>query len=445
MIIQPTDKPVRTVTVRAFILFTFCFMCISTFIAFEVAKSYYSSKQVCLCPNHHIHSENTFHSDTNSEKNIADKTNAEQVISDQQNSEQKVPDQQNSEQKVPEQPNSERTTLSNFTSNDAPLLVICLHTCETTYPRIAQLKELWADHPLIKSHTILVETIVPQKIRDLRTRDENNFKQVVAGCGNDRISAVCRFQRAYELFIENHPNVPWMITADDDTWFDIDNLYEYIQNLMKIHDPMKELVVKGHANLQKTILHFLHGGCGWLMSNQYLRFKLEKKINLNDYLYLSRYRQPDTSEAIILRHVFKNISDWDEYYFQGFECRQCPVFSWVDSKFEALPECEVQSSRRYGKLNKIISFHTIGLQGPNFKLAHHIKEAPDWALYYRDNPPQSMYMCKAKGGEGGLSQYNIVDYTLDSMKKREVIYHPDDIKLPLIDFTTYRDEHREND
>lgn len=327
-----------------------------------------------------------------------------------------------------------------FDPNVKPLIVICLHTFSGTFNRIETIKSAWASHPLIKDGTIEIEAVTAKPIENTKS----TVKQVIVGCNEERIFTTCRFQRAYEEFLKEHPNVPWMFSADDDTWIDLDNLNTYLHNLMEVHNPMTELVFKGHANLEKTILYFLHGGCGWLISNGFLRFSINNNINLNDYLPYSRYRQPDTAQAIILRHIFKNESDWDEYAFQGFECKNCPVPAYVAAKWESLPSCDTENNKIYGRLNKIISFHTIGLKDNNFLLANSIKTVPDWVLYYRDHVPQSMELCKPEK-TNDESKLNIDDYSLQTLKKKEVIYKPEDVTLPLIDFKTYRDEHRPQD
>lgn len=346
----------------------------------------------------------------------------------------------NNNQNQNQKRNQKDNKVPAFNPNSKPLIVICLHTFPGTFGRIGKIQSAWESHPLIKDGTIVIVAVTAKEIQD---GSKNKVKQVIVGCNEERMFTTCRFQRAYEEFLKEYPDVPWMFSADDDTWIDLDNLYTYLQNLMKIHNPMTELVFKGHANLEKTILYFLHGGCGWLISNGFLRFSIENNINLNDYLPYSRYRQPDTAQAIILRHIFKNISDWDEYSFQGFECKNCPIPAYITSKWDSLPTCQ-GDDKKYAKLNQIISFHTIGLKDNNFLIANNIKLTPDWVLYYRNNGLQSMELCKPEN-INDLSKLNISDYSLETLKKTENIYKPEDVTLPLIDFKTYRDEHRPHD
>lgn len=352
----------------------------------------------------------------------------------------------NNNQNQNQKRNQKDNKVPAFNPNSKPLIVICLHTFPGTFGRIGKIQSAWESHPLIKDGTIVIVAVTAKEIQD---GSKNKVKQVIVGCNEERMFTTCRFQRAYEEFLKEYPDVPWMFSADDDTWIDLDNLYNYLQNLMKIHNPMTELVFKGHANLEKTILYFLHGGCGWLISNGFLRFSIENNINLNDFLPYSRYRQPDTAQAIILRHIFKNIADWDEFAFQGFECKNCPIPGYITSQWESVPVCESEGEsegkgKTYGQLNKIVSFHTIGLKDNNFLIATNFKHAPDWVLYYRNNALQSMGICKPEKNDD-FSKLNVSDYKLETLKKNEKIYKPEDVSLPLIDFKTYRDEHRPHD
>ncbi|OHT01284.1 hypothetical protein TRFO_31909 [Tritrichomonas foetus] len=319
--------------------------------------------------------------------------------------------------------------------NAKPLIVIYLHTCPGTYHRLSQLKDTWANHEMIRDGTIVIEAIVSHLVN----QGNGPFKQIVVGCNGERIFATCRFQRAYDEFLKNHPDTPWLFSADDDIWLDIDNLYKYAQNMMEVHDPMKELVFKGHANREKTKRYFLHGGCGWFISNCFLRFCQHNRIDMNDYLPVSRYRQPDTSQSIILRHIFPNISDWDEYHMQGFECKGCSIDSWINANWENLQECDPNNP--HGRLKDIISFHTIGLGDANFKIAKQIKSAPDWVYFHRFNPTQSVQMCKGTPGKN----FNLADYQIDTLKKNEKIFKPKEIKVPIADVKELPDENLTGD
>lgn len=307
------------------------------------------------------------------------------------------------------------------------LLVIHVHSSEPTMGRLQTLKNIWGSHPLIQSGKILIEIILPKK-----PNNELAFPVVHVGCNSERVFAACRFQRGYELFLKNHPDVPWLYVCDDDTWFNIDYLMLYMERLMSFTDPMEHIIVKGHANKEKTKRYFLHGGTGWLMSNGFLDFCITNNVNLNDYLPYSRYRQPDTSQSIILRQVFPEISDWDEMYIQGYECKECNVQP-TDDWYKSFPKCPEDPNIKYGRIKDIIAFHTIGLNN-NKVLSDKIKTSPNFMLYYRDTPHQSIVLCQGNGKQ------DVLTYTVDSLKTRTKLLTPKDIKLPLCDFRELPDE-----
>ena len=336
------------------------------------------------------------------------------------------------EPEAPKQQNFEKGVMN---MNSKPLIVIYLHSSIYTYERINKIIKLWGNHSLIRDGTIVIEVPIDRKIDD----HNENFKQIVVGCNSERIFATCRFQHAYEEFLLNHYDTPWLFNGDDDIWIDIDNLYKYVKILMEIHNPMTELVFKGHANREKTKRYFLHGGCGWLISNCFLRFCQHNHINLVDYLPYSRYRQPDTSQSIVLRHIFKNISDWDEYHMQGFECKEfCPINSWISTNWLSLPICS--SDEVHGRLKDVISFHTISLKDTNLKIAQMIKTAPDWVLFYRNNVLQSVELCRP-----GRNATRISDYSLKTLKMTEKIYKPENISVPIACLKELEDENYTGD
>ncbi|OHS96736.1 hypothetical protein TRFO_37048 [Tritrichomonas foetus] len=316
-----------------------------------------------------------------------------------------------------------------FNSSQKPLAVIFIHTCKGTFERIVTIEHTWSQHPLILNGTFKIELIVANDVKR-----HSEFPIVEVGCTHERIDATCRFQSAYNYFYQKYPSVPFLFSADDDIWLNLDNLYKYIQNLMRIYNPFENLVFKGHANLERTKLYFLHGGCGWLMSNCYIKFVIENNISLNDYFPYSRYRQPDTSQSIIVRRIFKHIYEWDEYHMQGFECKTCAPDIILNNNYELLPKCG--NHKVYGRVNDIISFHTISWGNVGFTIARHIGSLPSWVLFEKINKIQGVILCKEI-----KNVTKVADWSVESLKKRAKLLKPSDIKLPLTDFSKLKDEH----
>ncbi|OHT10371.1 hypothetical protein TRFO_20427 [Tritrichomonas foetus] len=311
-----------------------------------------------------------------------------------------------------------------------PLCVIFLHTCGATFDRLVTMKKTWAYSKLVDHKQFIIEAVISSPVKRWTP-----FHQLAVGCNDERIFTTCRFQNAYEKFLEKYPNTPWLFTADDDTWIDLDNLWIYLNNLMEIHNPMTDIVVKGHANFEgkEKKLYFLHGGSGWLTSNAYLRFAMKNNINLKDLQPYSRYRQPDTSQSIVLRKLYNDTSDWDEYHIQGFHCRHCETKKTLNNNWKTVPECE--EGRKYGRLNDIISFHTISLNEDNLKLAENIKNAPPDILYHRIDRTQEMTICRKT-----KESITVESYSLKAMKAKEKIITEKDVKLPLYVLPDVEDE-----
>ena len=238
----------------------------------------------------------------------------------------------------------------------------------------------------------------------------------------------CRVDSSYKSFLDDpeNKNIGWLYRATDDSYINFENLYYYIINLNQNYDPTNDLIVRAHANFERKSNYYIHGGPGYLMSREYVKYHFLTNLTLSRLQNYSKYRQDDTAESIIVRKIFSgSYKQWDEFYIEGFKCQNCEL---TKNSNNILPKCP--PNKRIGALNKIISFHMFGLHENQFiflKLTQNLRKKEKSSIndirYYNDDNTQSLFLCKSKYGK-------VEEYNFNHHKKIKISH----LKNPLIDF-----------
>jgi hypothetical protein len=254
-----------------------------------------------------------------------------------------------------------------------PLAVIDIHSSSDTAVRIATLYQMTIrDHPLVLNGTFVIRLFTPS--------------QLPAGCTDVRqgeSGLVCRVDSAYSTFLDDFPQCPWLFRGLDDTAIRLDNLHSYLTHLSRHSDPLSDIVVRAHANLEKDVRRYVHGGAGWLVSRGYVAYHRAQNLSLAALTRRARYGQDDTAQTMVLDRIYRKSSEWDEPLFVGFRCGNCEVAD--------VPSCP--ALRLCVRLRDLIAIHTFGAAGDGLRLAHLAETAPPGLLLFRDDGAQAVWLC----------------------------------------------------
>lgn len=333
---------------------------------------------------------------------------------------------------IPKQRKQE-SYFHNYTkySQYRPLALIDFHTSRSTFYRIDYLYEnYWRNNFFLKSNLFKIRIIysnlfIPNShFINYSTKDNIHFKPV--DCFDTIFALTCRVDSSYKSFLDDskYENIGWLYRATDDSYINFENLYHYIKNLSKKFDPMNDLVIRAHANFEMKSNYYIHGGPGYLMSREYVNYHFLSNLTLSSLQNYSKYKQDDTAESIIVRNIFsKSSKQWDEFYIDGFQCKNCDLIKDPKSIF---PKCP--PDKRIGALSNIISIHLFGLRNQQKTFLSLIKNLSRYkklynTRFYNDDNTQSLFLCKSKYGK-------IEEFNIDRHKKIKV----SQLKNPLINF-----------
>jgi hypothetical protein len=312
-------------------------------------------------------------------------------------------------------------------ANKLPLAVIDLYSSKATLNRVSAVSIPWLyDSPFRANGTfefrIVISDLVPGpfplKHQYVNCSDEHNGPNALP----------CRVEKGYATFVKAYPNSGWLLRADDDVWINLSLLYHYILKLNKMYDPMKHLVFRTHANPERAGKFYAHGGCGWLVSNAYVKYHVTNDVSLIKLLPYSRYRQDDTAQSIIIRHMFPKVGLWDEPTIMGYTCLTCNQFAFTN--WSLLPVCP---SDKYGiRISDLMVLHGCSGSAGIQRLIRAIPTAPVGIMIYRDQTTQRALLCR----DAFLAQM----YTFGNARD-ELLVEGKDLPHPLIDYTTLHDDH----
>jgi hypothetical protein len=192
---------------------------------------------------------------------------------------------------------------------------------------------------------------------------------------------------AYSSFLKDYPNCLWLFRALDDTFVHIDNLYLYVRRLTQVFDPFGDLVVRAHANFERGIRAYVHGGAGWLVSRAYIAHHTSTDRRLVELSRTSRYRQDDTAQTVFLDTIYRKPAEWDEMLLNGFSCANCD--DWRE--FPACPLFRISAPVR-----DIIAVHTFGASTDGMKIVEIMQRKFKDVMFWRDNERQEISICRRK-------------------------------------------------
>lgn len=330
-------------------------------------------------------------------------------------------------------PNSTKYALT------TPLAVIDFHSSQFTFHRINFLyKNYWNYNPYLKSNIFKIRVICSNDFTPSFANLSSQIKiqLIPVKCFDSIHDLSCRVDEGYKSFLNDSDNkkIGWLFRATDDSFIDFENLFSYITMLNKNYDSMKDLVVRAHANFEMKSNYYIHGGPGYLMSREYVKYHFVSNLTLNRLKAYSKYKQDDTAESIIVRKMFKRYRQWDEFYIDGFKCRNCHLTNVQSGN---LPKCP--PDKRIGNLKKMISFHMFGLKDQQLlflnlldKIHQHNKiniSLIDNVRFYNDDNSQSLMLCRSKF-------VKTENYNTDCNKKIQI----SQLKNPLIDIKSLKRE-----
>ena len=263
-----------------------------------------------------------------------------------------------------------------------PLAVIDFHSSGASLDRTKLYIADMLNHPRIQKGQLSVEVVVA---KSAFSGDKDHF--VGLDCDDTRngeAGLVCRVEKGYFRFLSKFPNCGWYFKAMDDTWIDPERFWTYVKELSKVYDPFRHLVLIGHANHERLVQFYLHGGSGWIISRALIEYQQRHNLSLIQLLKNSRYQQDDTAQTIIVRHLFEKPKFWDEMLISGFD--------YVDGNWDILPQCPPLEV--CAPVNKIIAQHTFGHREEMKKLVEKIKNASYDGMFYRDDEKQKIHLCR---------------------------------------------------
>jgi hypothetical protein len=170
----------------------------------------------------------------------------------------------------------------------------------------------------------------------------------------------------------------------DDTFVHIDNLYSYAKRLTQIHDPFAHIIARAHANFERGIRAYVHGGAGWLVSHAYVAYHRAYNRSLVALSRTARYGQDDTAQTVVFDGLYRKPSEWDEMLLCGFRCANCDAWN-------ELPVCPI--FRMCASVRDIIAAHTFGASEDGMKIV----EIMRWdVMFWRNNERQEISICRRR-------------------------------------------------
>jgi hypothetical protein len=311
---------------------------------------------------------------------------------------------------------------------ELPLAVIDLHSSGQSADRIKRQLDNWMyNSPYINNGTFEIRMLISNQVH-------GNFalKSATVDCADVHEGPEglgCRVEKSYSKFLEDFPKCLWYYQGKDDMWMNLTNFYHYLLRLNTIFRPNKHIVLKAHANMERLVRHYIHGGSGWLVSRAYAEYHVSHDVSLPKLFPKSRYHQEDTSQSIIARHLFPRPELWDEPTIVGFQCDQCSDPRITQQRWEALDNCP--TDRPAVRLSDLMVLHTCSYLGGINDLLLIIYRAPTWVMLYCNVLAQRSLVCKAN------NETKIFD---PNGPRENVLLESKDVPNPLINFETLHDD-----
>jgi hypothetical protein len=253
-----------------------------------------------------------------------------------------------------------------------PFIVLDIHTSTSGIDRLATISRV---HPLVSNGTIAIRFITSETL----SSDCNDLRNGASGL-------VCRVEAAYSTFLRDYPSCPWLFRAMDDTVVRFDRLYSYVMGMSAVYDPSSHIVVKAHANFERGIRAYVHGGGGWLVSRAYVSYHVGQNHSLPSFAMESRYGQDDTAQTVVLDRLYRKAADWDEMLISGFRCANCGG--------EKLPVCPVL--RVCARVSEVLAVHSFGASREGMRIAEIADRGDGGVMFWRDDDRQEIVICRRR-------------------------------------------------
>jgi hypothetical protein len=305
-----------------------------------------------------------------------------------------------------------------------PLAAIDYHTSADTFNRIKYFhRSFFAQDPFVKNGTFAIRAVVSSNA-NVRA---DILPVVHLQCGDEIRDLACRTEKSYPVFLNSFPNCGWLFRADDDTFINTSLLYRYLLLLNSVYNPREMIVFRAHANREGGGQYYIHGGSGWLVSRAYVETIVRRGLSIVRLLNFSRYRQQDTAESIIVRHMFPAPELWDEMGFAGYECQNCEEDVVGERWWAELPLCPSDVCIR---VRDLFAIHTKSQALAILDFIRAIPSAPDEVMLARDVEAQRHIVCKQAPN---TRVWNVT-------RRAWTFLRDNDLPEALIDFSTIEDE-----
>jgi hypothetical protein len=306
-----------------------------------------------------------------------------------------------------------------------PLAVIDIHTSSATFNRAAFFHDtFYLNDSFIANGTFHFRVVVSKEA----TIKPDVWPVSRVSCPDAHEKLPCRVDASYPNFLADFPSASWLFRAEDDCFINTTLLYQYIMHLNSIYQPHEHIVFRAHANPERFVNWYIHGGSGWLMSRACVDLHVKLELSLEKLLPGARYHQQDTAESIIVRALFPHASLWDEMGFEGFACGNCDNWAFNGWKWESLNECPANVVAI--RVSGLWAFHTASLQDRALQFVKRLSSAPEDIMMMRDNGAQRMVLCR-KGPKTIVWNYT---------RRNLAFLTKDDVPQPLIDYKTLHND-----
>jgi hypothetical protein len=203
-----------------------------------------------------------------------------------------------------------------FHSNDIPFsnitLFVGIISSDFTISRLTQMSQLLLTHPLFNSTLFSAAIFFPLH----HGAFHSDFPSIITNCSSSVCSGICcRVTLSMRYFLTTKS--AWFLRAIDDSWFNPDNLYLFIRQLLTFINPHQHIVIKGH--MSPDFLHnygraYLHGGSPILMSRAAVIHALQY---FPETCGAPLYPADDTTFSLIVNRSFPKLLDWADVRFAG--------------------------------------------------------------------------------------------------------------------------------
>ena len=167
------------------------------------------------------------------------------------------------------------------------------------------------------------------------------------------------FYDALESFVQT--NLRWMIRTTEDCFVNIFKLNEFINDLEKHYNPLKDPIMKGQICNLFDVYYFIHGGSGWILS----KAAAKKWINYKDEILKEFFKHDLCGDDFMTEFFMKKLnihySFFHSDYFLGTPLNNEELYIMKNNLYSKLPSCTIENNpmvnRKLRKMKNIIFWH----------------------------------------------------------------------------------------